>query len=140
MKQTLIRILRNRWFLTAVGLIAAYALFGFLLLPQLVQHYVPAYARDSLQREASIGKVRINPFLLTFEANDLRLAEHDGTPIVGVKRLFVDFETSSLLRWAWVFADIDIDGLDLNVVTRADGQLNLRQLVEAARGDKPLAA
>ncbi|MGA7984002.1 MAG: DUF748 domain-containing protein, partial [Burkholderiales bacterium] len=137
MKQTLTRILRNRWFLTGAGLLAAYALFGFLLLPRLVQRYVPEYARDSLQRQASVGKVRINPFLLTFEANDLRLAESDGTPIVGVRRLFVDFETSSLLRWAWVFANIDIDGLDLNAVTLPDGQLNLMRLVEAARGKEP---
>lgn len=137
MKQALTRILRNRWFLIGTGLLAAYALFGFLLLPWLVQRYVAEYARDSLQRQASIGKVRINPFLLTFEANDLRLAESDGTPIVGVRRLFVDFETVSLLRWAWVFANIDIDGLDLNAVTLPDGQLNLMRLAEAARGKEP---
>ena len=80
MKQTLTRILRNRWFLIGAGLLVAYALFGFLLLPWLVQRYLPEYARDSLQRQASIGKVRINPFLFTFEANDLRLAESDGNP------------------------------------------------------------
>ncbi|MFZ1909171.1 MAG: DUF748 domain-containing protein, partial [Burkholderiales bacterium] len=139
MKQTLTRILRNRWFHIGAGLLAAYALFGFLLLPWLVQRYVPEYARDTLRRQASIGKVRINPFLFTFEANDLRLAESDGTPIVGVRRLFVDFETVSLLRWAWVFANVDLDGLNLNLVTLPDGRLNLMRLVEAARGDKPPA-
>ncbi|HUJ88105.1 MAG TPA: DUF748 domain-containing protein [Burkholderiales bacterium] len=139
MKQTFTRILRSRWFLIGAGLLVAYALAGFLLLPWLVQRYVPEYARDSLQRQASIGKVRINPFLFTFEANDLRLAERDGTPIVGVRRLFVDFETVSLLRWAWVFANIDIDGLDLNVVTLPDGQLNLVRLARASRGKEPPA-
>jgi Domain of Unknown Function (DUF748) len=139
MKQTLTRILRSRWFLIGAALLVAYALFGFLLLPRLVQRYVPEYARDSLQRQASIGKVRINPFLFTFEADDLRLADSDGTPIVGVRRLFVDFESVSLLRWAWVFANIDIDGLDLNVVTLPDGQLNLIRLAEAARGKEPPA-
>jgi hypothetical protein len=137
MKRALTRILRNRWFLAGLGLLVVYALVGFLLLPWLVQRYFPEYARDSLQRQASVGKVRINPFLFTFEANDLRLAEPDGTPIVGVRRLFVDFETVSLLRWAWVFANIDIDGLDLNIVTHPDGQLNLMRLVEAARGKEP---
>jgi len=139
-KQALTRVLRNRWFLTGAGLLAAYALFGFLLLPWLVVRYLPDIARDSLQqRQASVAKVRINPFLLTLEANDLKLAERDGTPIVGVRRLFVDFETSSLLRWAWVFADIRVDGLDLNVVTHPDGQLNLMQLFAGARGDGPPA-
>ena len=137
-KQALSRILRNRWFIVASGLLVAYALFGFLLLPWLVVRYLPDIARDSLQqRQASVAEVRINPFLLTFEAKDLKLAERDGTPIVGVRRLFVDFETSSLFRWAWVFADIRLEGLDLNVVTQPDGQLNLMQLVADARGDEP---
>jgi hypothetical protein len=48
MKQALTRILRNRWFLIGAGLLAAYALFGFLLLPWLVQRYLPDYARVSV--------------------------------------------------------------------------------------------
>jgi uncharacterized protein involved in outer membrane biogenesis len=139
MKQTLLRILRSRWLKIGGWLLAAYAIVGFFLLPWLVVRYLPDIARDSLQRQASVAQVGINPFLLTFQARDLRLAESDGTPIVGVRRLFVDFETSSLLRWAWVFADIRLDGLDLNVVTDRDGQVNLLQLVAAARGDAPPA-
>ncbi|HMA87387.1 MAG TPA: DUF748 domain-containing protein [Burkholderiales bacterium] len=139
MKQVLMRVLRHRWFLSATGLLVVYALIGFLLLPWLVQRYVPEYARDTLKRQASIGKVRINPFLLTFEAKDFRLAEADGTPILGVQRLYVDLQTESLFRWAWVFAVIDIDGLDLRVVTHADGRVNLAELAAAARGEKPAA-
>jgi uncharacterized protein involved in outer membrane biogenesis len=139
MKQILTRILRSRWFLTCGGVLAAYAFAGFFLLPWLVVRYLPDIARDSLQRQASVAQVGINPFLLTFVANDLRLAESDGAPIVGVRRLSVDFESSSLLRRAWVFADITVDGLDLHAVTGADGRMNLMQLVADARGDKPPA-
>jgi uncharacterized protein involved in outer membrane biogenesis len=138
-KRALMRVVRNRWFLVAAGLLVAYALFGFLLAPWLVQRYVSEYARDTLKREASIGKVRINPFLLTFEAKHFRLAEADGSPILSVQRLFVNLQTESLFRWAWVFSIIDVDGLDLHVVTRADGRVNLAELAAAARGDKPAA-
>lgn len=147
MKQTLTRILRNRWFLIGGGLLVAYALFGFLLLPWLVQRYVPEYARDSLQRQASIGKVRVNPFLFTFEVNELRLAESDGTPVVGVRHLFVDFETISLLRWAWVFANIDIDGRYQAAVEgealrseKVRRELTAEQKVTLAPGEEPGAA
>ena len=138
-KHAATRIVRSRSFWIAAGLLVVYAAVGFLLLPYLVERYVPEIARDTFKRQASIGKVRINPFRLTFEANDFRLAENDGTPIVGVRRLYVDFDSSSLLRWAWVFTNIDIDGLDLNLVTDPDERLNLMQLVEAVRGDKPPA-
>jgi len=139
-KQALIRVVRNRWVRAAAWLLAAYALFGFVVLPWLVVRYLPDIVHDNLQqRQASVAQVGINPFLLTFDARDLMLAERDATPIVAVRRLHVDFETSSLLRWAWVFADITVDGLDLNVVTHPDGRLNLMQLVTDARGDKPPA-
>jgi uncharacterized protein involved in outer membrane biogenesis len=138
MKQTLIGILRNRWVRAGAWLLAAYALFGFVVLPWLVVRYLPDIVRDNLQqRQASVAQVGFNPFLFKFVARDLKLAERDGTPIVGVRRLYVDFEVSSLLRWAWVFADIQLDGLDLKVVTNRDGKVNLLQLAAAARGDAP---
>lgn len=140
MKRALVRVVRSRWFLIGTGLLLAYALFGFLLLPWLVQRYVPEYARDTLKRQVSIGTVRINPFLLSFEANNFRLAEADGTPILGVQRLYLDLQTSSLARWAWEFAKIDVDGLDLYVITRADGSVNFADLVAAARGDESASA
>ena len=139
MRQALTRILRSRWVLIGAGLLAAYAVCGFFLLPYLVERYVPHYAHETLKRQASIGKVRINPFLLTFEAHDFRLAERNGSPIVSAQRLYLDLEASSLLRWAWVFADIAIDGLDVHVVTGPAGQVNLVDLVAAMRASKPAA-
>lgn len=139
-RRVLGRILRSRSFLIGAGLLVAYALVGFLLVPRLVERYVPEFARDTLGRQASIGKVRINPFRLTFEADDVRVAEKDGTPIAGVRRLYLDLDSSSLLRWAWVMTNIRVEGLDLNLVTDPDGRLNLAELASDARGDEPAAA
>lgn len=139
MKQTLARILRSRRFLIGIGLLVAYAVCGFFLLPYLVARYVPEFARDTLKRQASVGEVRLNPFLLTFEVNDLRLSESDGSPIGGVRRLYLDLQTSSLLRWAWVFKDVAVDGLDLQLVTGPDGRVNLAELAAAFRERAPAA-
>ncbi len=139
MKQVLTRILRNRWVLTAAGLVALYAACGFLLAPYLVARDVPRFAHERLERQASVGKVRINPFLLTLEADDFRLAEANGSPIASARRLYVDLDAASVLHWAWVFSDIAVDGLDLHVVTDPDGQTNLAKLADALRGPKPAA-
>ncbi|MCC6610210.1 MAG: DUF748 domain-containing protein [Burkholderiales bacterium] len=138
-KQRLARIVRSRLLLTGLGLLAVYAACGFFLLPYLVERYVPEFARETLKRQASVGKVRINPFLLTFEASDLRFAESDGSPIAGVRRLFLDFQASSLLRWAWTFKDIAVDGLDLHLVTGPGDRVNLAELAAAFREGAPAA-
>ena len=40
-----------------------YALFGFLLVPALVSHYVPQWVRENLGAESTLGVTRFNPFL-----------------------------------------------------------------------------
>lgn len=131
MHPTLARTIRNRRLHIAAAILVVYALLGFLLLPYLIERAVPAYAQETLQRQASIGQVRVNPFLLTVELNDLRLREADGAPIVGFQRLFADFEISSLFRWAWTFAEIRLDGLDVHFTLDAAGRNNFSRLAEA---------
>lgn len=122
------RILLSKAFIIAIGLLILYTLGGFFLAPYLVKHYVPQIAQDQLQRNARIGKVRINPFLFTLEAGDFELTELDGTPIGAFNRLLVDFELSSLMRWAWTFRQIALDEPRVNLVIEADGTLNLAKL------------
>ena len=125
------RFLFNRWMLTGIGVVSLYALLGFLLAPWLFKRYVSNYAAEKLKRKASIVEVRVNPFLFTFDAKGFALKEADGSPIIGFGRMFVDFELSSLFRWAWTFADIRIERPSLHVEIRHDGRLNLAALSDS---------
>jgi hypothetical protein len=118
------RLLLNRWMLAGVGAVLLYALLGFLLVPRLFKRYVSNYAAEKLKRKASIVEVRVNPFLFTVDAQGFVLKEADDSPIIGFGRLFVDFELSSLFRWAWTFADIRIERPMLHVEIRQDGCLS----------------
>ena len=131
------RILRSKRFLIPVGLLLAYTLAGFFLVPYLVRHYVPRVLDETLHRPAAIGEVRFNPFVYTFEANDFSLTEPDGTPIAGFKRLFVDFELKSLFNWAWTFRTVTVEAPLVNAVVAPDGVLNLARLVPAASEPAP---
>lgn len=114
-----------------LGVILAYALIGFIGVPRLIEHTVPDYFAEHLQRKATIGTVRFHPFIFKLDVRDFSLTETDGTPIAAFRRLLVDFELSSLTRWAWTFSRIDVEGLDINVDIRPDGKLNLALLADA---------
>jgi len=114
----------------AAGLLL-YTALGFLVAPVIIERSIPRYVSDTLQRKASVGGVSVNPLLFKVEIRDFALAERDGAPIVGFKRLLVNFELSSLLRWAWTFSEIALDGLDLRVDIAPDGTLNLAALAES---------
>ena len=131
MTARLIAIVKSKAFIIVALLVVGYALTGFVLVPYLVSRYLPAYAAEQLHRQASIGKVRFNPFQLTFEANDLALKEADGRPIAGFKRLLIDFEIDSLFRRTWTFDHILLEQPSVLLEIGADRRMNLAALADS---------
>ncbi len=123
------RVLRSRIVWAAGGLLLLYTLCGFLLAPWLVRTQWPALVEKHLGAQGSLSEVRINPFLLTFEASGIAVAEKGKSPALQVGRIFVDFEASSLLRWAWTFREIRIEQPVINAELDATESLNLARLL-----------
>ena len=145
MKRYLDRITTSKVFLGVIAALLLYALAGFVLAPALLERYLPRYAEEQLGSQVTVGDVRINPFLLRLEVKGFRLEYPPGQPLVGFGRLLVDFQLSSLFRRAWTFADVQVDGLDLNVEVQRDGGLNLaafmdrlaQRYVAVSSGERP---
>jgi hypothetical protein len=131
------KILRSKPFIISLAVVVFYTLAGFFLAPWLVRHYVPKIVREQLKKQAAIGAVAINPYIFTVEAHDFRMDEPDGQPIVGFKRLFIDFELKSLFKWAWTFRQVSLEGPLVNAVIAKDGNLNLAQLAPPSDAPPP---
>src|SRR5882672_10665546 len=116
---------------TLVALFAIYFVLGHFVASRYIQRAIPEYVAEQLKRKASVREVNVNPVFFSVELNDFLLAEADGTPIVGFRRLLVDFELSSLLRWAWTFSTIALDGLDLRADIAPDGRFNVAELADS---------
>jgi hypothetical protein len=132
----LVPILKSKIFIICISAIIIYTLFGFFLVPYLVRHYVPKIVHENYQKSATIGKVRFNPYVFKFEANNFRMDELDGQPILGFKQLFANFQLKSLFKWAWTFQRVAVDEPHLNAVIAPDGTLNLAQLASDSEEEK----
>ncbi|WP_373500937.1 DUF748 domain-containing protein [Desulfococcus sp.] len=119
------RILLKKPLVIAASALACYTLAGFFLTPWLVKRYVPQVLERQFKTRAAIGGVRMNPFLLTAEITDFSLSEETGSPLAGFGRLFVDLQASSILHWAWIFRDIQLESPMAGVVIEKDGGINL---------------
>ena len=97
----------------AVAIIAAliglYALLGFKVAPGFVRNKAVEYVRAEYGRELTLGEIRIHPFKLQFEARDIAFPDADGERMLGLARLFVDFELSSLWKRAFYFREVDLE-------------------------------
>lgn len=125
--------------LTVIGLLLllVYALAGFVAAPWLLRQQLPKLVEEHLGAQATIGDVRINPFLFSVEASDLAIAEKSGLPVIQAGRVFVDFETSSLLRRAWTFREIRIERPIINVDLDVKGSLNVARLIDFLQSKSP---
>ncbi|HSQ03269.1 MAG TPA: DUF748 domain-containing protein, partial [Burkholderiales bacterium] len=130
MKPIVRRIATSRALWVIAALVLIYTLIGYLLVPYLVERSVPRYVEDNLGLPATIGKVRVNPFLFKVEADDFRLGADAGQPVAAFNRVFIDLELVSVLRWAWTFADVQLDGLQVNGRIERNGRFNLGELAE----------
>ncbi len=127
--QRLFAIATSRLVIIGLLVLLLYALAGFVAAPWLVRQQLPKLVEQHLGARATVGDVRINPFLFSVEVNDLAIAENSGLPVLQAGRLFVDFETSSLLRRAWTFREIRIERPLINVDLDAGGNLNIMRLI-----------
>ena len=121
-------IYKSKAVIIIAGLAILYTLIGFFLLPYLVERYLPSMLGRRLGCEVSLKEVKINPYAMTLEAKEFQIKEPSGRAMTGFQRLYVDFELSSLFRWALTFAEVDVDSPAVNLVIDPDGKVNLARL------------
>jgi len=112
------------------ALLLAYTLAGFVIAPSWLARAVPDYAERYLGRRASVGDIRINPYLFSLEVSGLQLDDAPGQPLLKLGRLHVDFELSSIFGRAWTFADVALEGLELSLVIDRERRLNIMEVIE----------
>jgi hypothetical protein len=127
----------------AAGLIAVYFLFAWLGFEPLVKWAAPKFIADKSQHKLQIAEAKFDPFALSLSIKGLKLAEPNGKPLLAFNELFVDFDASSLFKWAYVFDDIRLTAPEAQLELRPDGSLNWTALIEAMKSkdeeeDKPL--
>ena len=113
------------WLIVAVVL---YTLLGFFLAPVLVSHYGVKSIEEATGRDAVISEVRVNPYVLSVEVSGFSLNDSDGERLVSFDRLFVNFQASSLFRWAWTFREISLESPYLFDERGPDGDTRLARL------------
>lgn len=131
------RFLTSKYFFIPAGTLLFYTLIGFFILPLALGWYVPKAAHDQLKCGVRLGKVRINPFQMSFEATGFSLSGPDGTALASFERLFIDLEPSGIFRRTAKIREITLAKPTLQVVFEADGETNLAKLIPKSAAEPP---
>jgi hypothetical protein len=129
-KHWLMRVLLGKAFIIAVALMITYTMAGFFLAPYLIKRQSTRFAQESLKCLVVMEEVRVNPYALTLDIRNFDLKERDGSPLLAFKAFFINFEISSLWRWAWTFADVRMDNPVVNLQIEPEGRINFVDLAD----------
>ena len=117
---------RYRRTLTGAAItIALYALLGFFFAPWLTKTVAIDSVRERVGAELRLEKLAINPFALSLRINGLELDDPIGEPFARVDEIFVNFQLSSLFRWAWTFDEVRFSAPQLDLSRDSAGRLNV---------------
>ena len=132
-----------------VGLLAFYAVAGFLILPPIVRSVAVKQISAQLDREVSIASVKINPFALSTTIRGLLIKDKDGEPFVSWDEVYVNFEIVSLFTHSLTFSEISTTKPFVHAQMNQDGTFNFTDLItkfstnaapaETQKESKPLA-
>lgn len=113
----------------AAVLLVLYTLFGFFLLPRIIEYVLVEKVSPVLQRQVSVGEIRCNPFTLTVDIPDFAINDRDSDEkFVSFDALHADLEMASLFRLAVVLRDIQLHGPRLHIRLDKDGKSNFEDL------------
>ena len=122
-----------------LGLVLFYTVLGFLIVPPIVRAVAVKQLSKQLDREVSIEKIKINPFVLSTTVRGLLIKDKDGQPFISWDEVYVNFQLSSFLGHPWVFKEISVTKPYARVQINKDYTLNFSDLVAKFSTNAPAA-
>ena len=131
----------RRIIIAAAVVLAVYALIGFLAVPALLHRWIDANASKLLGRPVTVGALQFNPFTLKLGADNVHVGEADGkTAFIDADRIVLSLSWMSLLRWAPVFDEVEVQHPRIALTRAADMHFNFSDLIERFSAPAPSAA
>lgn len=121
----------SRWYGRAIWggcVFLAYLLVGFLVLPPIIKSQIVKHLPVATQRQVAIRQVKCNPLALSLTVRGLSLAEADGSVFASFEEMYVNFQLSSIARFAWTFAEIGLKQPYSHVQITQDGRPNFANM------------
>jgi hypothetical protein len=121
---------RRKLLIAAAAALLLYAAFGFFAAPGLLRSAVISSLSRTLTTHPSIGRVRVNPLVLSVTVDAFAVPDAEGKPAVAFRRLYLRFDPlGSLARRAWTLAELRLESPAIALEILPDRTLNLVHLL-----------
>ena len=142
-KNSVLDVIKSHWLnyrrkrFWAIVFVLFYTLFGFFAIPAIIKNTVVGMIQDDLGRVAQIGKVEVNPYVLSLKVQAFELSDKDEMRLLAFDEFFVNFQLSSLFNWAWTFDEIRLTKPYLYFERHQSAESRLDQLLADYKTSNP---
>jgi uncharacterized protein involved in outer membrane biogenesis len=113
------------------GLIVAFAVIGFFVVPPIAKSQMEEALSNALHRKVTVEQVRVNPFAPSATLRGFLVGERQGdAPFASFEELYVDIGWTSIFRLAPVVESITLTKPHVRVVRNADQTYNFKDLLD----------
>ncbi|ACL01940.1 protein of unknown function DUF748 [Desulfatibacillum aliphaticivorans] len=120
-------------FIIILGLVTAYTIIGFVLVPAIIKWGVVRIIEKDYGRKASIEDVAFNPYGLTLRVDGFTILDPDETAFVSFGGLSVDVKVwDSITSMAAVVGEVDLENPLVRITMNEDGGFNFADLIPAS--------
>ncbi|NOR80569.1 MAG: DUF748 domain-containing protein, partial [Methyloprofundus sp.] len=116
--------------LITTGLISAYALVGFVILPKGLESQIPKMIESETGRKATLEKIDFNPFSLELSLQGFSMQEKDLQTFVSFDEFFINVQVwSSLRNLALVIDEVSLSQPYVRLEILPDEKYNFSDLL-----------
>lgn len=119
------------------GLLALYALVGFVLLPYLIKAYGIPIVSEQIKHPVVLREAAFNPFSLALRLNGLEVRDRNQTAMLGFEELLIDLRAVTLFAQKVAFDEIRVVMPFVAARVDSEGKLNLMSLAPPADETAP---
>ncbi len=130
--------------ITLSAILLIYLLFGFIGAPFIVRRILEDQVAEAINRQVTVGPVRVNPLTLSVTLRDLNIREPGGAPFVKLDEAYANLQASSLFKWALVLKSVRVVNPDISLVRTGETTFNFSDIggvnpPKAQQAKKPAA-
>ena len=125
------------WRSALVAAVVLYALIGFFVVPWIVKSQIEKRSLEMLKRQATVDRVRCNPFTLSLTIEGFSLPDRPGSVLLAWDRLYANAEMSSLFRWAATLKELRIENPYVALRRFEDGTVNVLEVMDDLPENEP---
>jgi hypothetical protein len=118
------------WRSAIVAAVVLYALIGFLVVPWIVKSLIEKKSVELVKRQATVVKVRCNPFALSLTIEGFSIPDRPGSVLLSWDRVYANAQISSLFRWAATLKELTIENPYVALRRFEDGTVNVLEVME----------